>query len=51
MKDFIEFLLDFIKATAILMLFMLAFVVLNALIDRSNPCSNFSDTQDLCERG
>ena len=50
MKDFLQFLNEFIKFLGLFILAVLIFITLNIAIDINNPCSNFSDIQDQCEQ-
>jgi len=50
LKEMFKFLMDFLTVLGCVALVIIAFIAFNMAIDHYNPCSNFSDAQDLCER-
>jgi hypothetical protein len=49
-KETMKFLSDFLTFLGYFILAVMLFVILNILIDSWNPCSNFSDIQDVCSQ-
>jgi len=49
-KETYKFLMDFLMVLGCVTLVIIAFIAFNMAIDHYNPCSNFSDAQDLCEQ-
>lgn len=49
-KEIYSYLMDFLFFIGILVLSGLLWMGINIMIDVQNPCSNFSDVQDQCNR-
>lgn len=48
--EILKFFSDFLTYLGLLVLCGILWMGLNIIIDKENPCSNFSDKQDLCQR-